>query len=418
MNGTPGLDYEMLVSMDLLEANPRFASALHAARCLPRFFSGKLPSFDGELEQCSCVVIGNCGTKFGKAMVDLASKFDVEVVEFREALNRDFSIYSTQEAVDEGTTRAPPGPHPPRMNLDGSVDWAFVIHSNARGWILDAICQEIGSRQPASWQVIGHRTRPPPAKNLFFSHFTLLDSFDIRFPEEIAASKIFLWYTHPREETPASIARSLDLFGRATRVIFTSETNRAVWIERGLPPERATVVLGAADPQLFLGHNRDNGCVGMSSSFYERKNPDLMLEVIKALPHRQFTLLGRNWKRYARFEELQALPNFTYLSAPYRDYPRIYGTFDVFLSISSLEGGPIPLIEAMMCNAVPVASNTGFAHDLITPGQNGFIFDHDASVEMVADLIEKAFALPTDVRSTVEPYDWDRFSAKIVELAQ
>ena len=71
-----------------------------------------------------------------------------------------------------------------------------------------------------------------------------------------------------------------------------------------------------------------------------------------------------------------------------------------------------------MCNAVPVASNTGFAPDLITPGGNGFIFESDASAEMVADLIEKAFALPTDVRATVKQYDWDQFSAKIVELAQ
>jgi glycosyltransferase involved in cell wall biosynthesis len=137
-------------------------------------------------------------------------------------------------------------------------------------------------------------------------------------------------------------------------------------------------VLGAADPDQFRFHERGSGVVGLSSSFYERKNPDCLLQLIKLLPHRQFVLLGRKWNQYARFEEMRAQPNFTYLQLPYRDYPDVYATFDVFLSMSSLEGGPIPLIEAMMGNAVPVASRTGFAPDLIRHGENGFIFDLDA----------------------------------------
>jgi glycosyltransferase involved in cell wall biosynthesis len=418
MNHTVGLEYQLLVSTELLEADPRFAEALHLARPLPRFFSGKLRGIDGHLSQCSCVVVGERESHQGRILVEMAGRARVEVLEFQEVRHLDFGNYASRLAAYQVPERASPGPYPQSNNPDGSVDWAFVIHDDARGWILDAICQEIGSRQSASWKVIGHRAPPPPAKNLFFSHFSLLDSFDNRFSEAVAASNVFLWYTHPREETPASIARSLELFSRATRVIFTCAANREVWLARGLAPERTTVVLGAADPRMFAGHQRGGGCVGLSSSFYERKNPDLMLEVVKALPHRQFTLLGRNWNRYARFEELRALPNFTYLSAAYCDYPRIYATFDVFLSISRLEGGPIPLIEAMMCNAVPVASNTGFAPDLIQPGRNGFIFKNDATPQQVADLIELAFALPADVRSTVEQYDWDRFSADIVRLAQ
>jgi glycosyltransferase involved in cell wall biosynthesis len=139
---------------------------------------------------------------------------------------------------------------------------------------------------------------------------------------------------------------------------------------------------------------------------------------MKILTHRQFLLLGKNWNRYALFEEMKALENFAYKSVPYREYPDIYSAFDVFLSISSLEGGPIPLIEAMMSNAVPVASRTGFAPDLIEHGENGFLFDTDASPAAIAELIEQAFNLSTDIRKTVESYDWDNFSAAIVNLAQ
>jgi len=273
-------------------------------------------------------------------------------------------------------------------------------------------------RQPSSWQVVYQPDQCPRAKNFFFSHHILFERhYAEKHAEKLDGANIFVWYTHPREEDPVSIARQLLAFDKVTKVIFACESNRRLWIERGLPEEKTVVILGGADPELFRFHERGNGVVGLSSSFYERKNPDCLLEVIKLLPHRQFLLLGRNWNRYARFETMRALPNFTYRSAAYRDYPEIYASFDVFLSMSSLEGGPIPLIEAMMSNVVPVASRTGFAPDVIQHSENGFIFDLDSSAEQIAGMIEAAFALPGNIRRTAEQYSWDAFSAAVVELA-
>lgn len=419
VNGVPDFTYELLMWSEALEAEPRLAEALHLSRTLPRFHSGKRRDLGAVIEEFDHVFFGDRPSKRGRAIAALAASADAKAHEFREVPSLDLRPVKPAVAPPALGQRPSPGPYPEHANPRGPLDWAFIIHDKARGWILDAICREIGSRQPQPWQVIAHPSPPPPGtKNLFFSHFSLLNSYDTLHPEVLAASKVFLWYTHPRDETAVSIARNLDLFKRTTKVIFTCESNRALWIERGLAPERTTVVLGAADPALFCGHARGGGGVGLSSSFYERKNPDLLLEVVRALPQRQFTLVGRNWNRYARFEQLLNLPNFAYFSAPYRDYPRIYSTFDVFLSLSRLEGGPIPLVEAMMCNAVPVASDTGFAPDLITPGENGFLFGEEAGAAEVADLIERAFALTADVRSTVVRYSWDRFSSQIVELAR
>ena len=86
---------------------------------------------------------------------------------------------------------------------------------------------------------------------------------------------------------------------------------------------------------------------------------------------------------------------------------------DVFVSPASLEGGPIPLIETMMCNVVPVASRTGFAPDLITHGKNRFLFDVGSSAEQVRVLIEEAFKSQEDIRATVEHLSWQRFSERI-----
>jgi glycosyltransferase involved in cell wall biosynthesis len=177
------------------------------------------------------------------------------------------------------------------------------------------------------------------------------------------------------------------------------------------------VLIRAADPEKFKPHVRTGkGKVGFSTAFYERKRPELVLSLAKALPHRNFVLLGKRWSSWERFDELKALPNFEYLDASYEAYPSLYRQMDVFVSPAVLEGGPFPLLEAMMSNIVPVASRTGFAPDLIESGKNGFLFDVDADVSVVASLVEKAYELKGDVASGVQQYTWKALAEEMANL--
>ena len=185
---------------------------------------------------------------------------------------------------------------------------------------------------------------------------------------------------------------------------------------QGIKKERLTYAIAGADMDLFNYHERGNGCVGFSTAFYERKDPDKILNIIKKLSHRNFILLGKNWEQYKNFNELKSLENLKYIQASYKEYPSYYAMMDVFVSPAVLEGGPIPLIESMASNVVPVASRTGFAPDLITDGENGYLFNTDAEEDEICSLIEKAFALKTNIRSTVEKYTWERFSKQIQRL--
>jgi glycosyltransferase involved in cell wall biosynthesis len=411
------VDYVLLVSTDLVESQPKFGSVLRISRKFPRFFSGRVEGVRNLLLDCAAVVVERPDAPVARMIAAQAMLLGVPLVTSEDAVTR-IADKVAPTVPGEAKVIRNPGPFDERLNSDGTVDWAFVVHEKARGWILDAICREIGSRQPDSWQMCYYPDTPPVARNLFFSHYALFQAFIDDQPEAASDANIFVWYTHPREENPIAVAKLLLSFEKVTKVIFACESNRQLWIERGLEEDKTAVVLGAADPDLFRFHERGEGVVGLSSSFYERKNPDLLLQVMKLLPHREFVLVGRNWNQYALFEEMKALPNFTYTTAPYRDYPAIYETFDVFLSMSSLEGGPIPLVEAMMGNAVPVASRTGFAPDLIRHGENGFIFDLDAPAEDIAGMIEAAFDLPANIRASVEDLSWDNFSAEIVNLAE
>ncbi|RVU21632.1 glycosyltransferase family 4 protein [Methylobacterium oryzihabitans] len=297
------------------------------------------------------------------------------------------------------------------------LDWLFVMPGKpGSGWILEAICREIGSRQPGSWQIVHQLKRLPPARNYFFAHYSTYEFLAQRNPH-IFDSATLVWYTHPRD-IRVSIDDQLAAFNRAHRVVFTCSQHERAWTRIGLKPGRSCVVLGGADPALFRAHARGTGVVGLSSAFYERKRPRALLDLVERMPHRRFVLVGRNWSAFEQFDRLLAAPNFSYVEATYDGYPAIYDRFDVFLSLSTMEGGPIPLIETMMANAVPVASRTGFATDLITHGENGFLFDIDAAPDEIAELVEQAFALEADIRPTVIDHSWDNFAAAIVRHAE
>lgn len=305
--------------------------------------------------------------------------------------------------------------YPERPALHGPNDWLFVTPKDSKGWILDAICREIGGRHRGTWEVVYNPKVLPEARNYFFAHYwNYLDH--IKKNPHVLNGNCLVWYTHPRE-IPYSTSEQVEGFNKSKKVIFTCSEYRDLWVGRGVRSDKAVVILGGADPHLFSGHvDRNHNMVGLSASFYERKNPDALLDVVSSMNWRNFTLVGRRWENYEKFSELKALPNFNYVEAPYEDYPKIYRGFDVFLSMAMLEGGPIPLVEAMMENVMPVASRTGFAPDLIDHGVNGYLFPVGAGANIVVPLVEEAFSNDADVRRTVLPYSWDKFALAVHAL--
>jgi glycosyltransferase involved in cell wall biosynthesis len=72
----------------------------------------------------------------------------------------------------------------------------------------------------------------------------------------------------------------------------------------------------------------------------------------------------------------------------------------------------------MMCNLVPVASDTGFARDLIRHGDNGYLFPTDADADQVAELIRQALANRCDIATTVAHLTWQAMSERLHRLVR
>ncbi|HEX4913858.1 MAG TPA: glycosyltransferase family 4 protein [Vicinamibacterales bacterium] len=287
----------------------------------------------------------------------------------------------------------------------------FILDPAWRGWILDAICREIAERIPGNHRFHYSTENVPAGRSYFIAHQNLVAPV-LSNNACVWRGRRVSWFTHPSEFF-ISQGQFIYALNQLHGVMFQCSLFRDQLVREGVARERTDVLYGGADPQRFLPHARGRGVVGLSMAYYPRKNPDRLLELVSLLAPRRVTLLGRNWTQYPRFDRLVAQPNFTYVEAPYDEYPRYYSEMDVFVSLAQLEGGPIPLIEAMMCNVVPVASRTGIAPDLIRHGDNGFVFDVDAPAATIASLVERAFHNRADIHSTVAHLTWDRFAGRI-----
>lgn len=294
-------------------------------------------------------------------------------------------------------------------------DLVCIVPPSTKGWILEAICRETVAHWPAGAAISHAAIVQPPARTYFLCHYTLIRRHFLLWPR-LFRSQVFVFYTHPRD-IGLSDRELLFWLNQTSQVIAMCARNRDELIAMGLAPDKVSCIIGAADPDFFTGHERrSDGLVGFCAAYYERKDPDRVLQIVKAMPRRSFLLVGRGWEAYPRFAELTACANFEYVTAVYEDYPELYKRMTVFVSPARLEGGPISLIETMMENVVPVASDTGFAPDIIEQGRNGYIFPADSGVDHICDLIEQAFENRSDIRETVKHLTWQNFARQIDAL--
>ena len=90
----------------------------------------------------------------------------------------------------------------------------------------------------------------------------------------------------------------------------------------------------------------------------------------------------------------------------------------LFLSLSKLEGGPIPLIESMRMGVIPVATDTGFARDIIAHGRNGVVIPNPPTAAQVHQAILVAIDLTDSPQDSVQHLTWDRLSDIVMSDAQ
>ena len=296
----------------------------------------------------------------------------------------------------------------------------YVAREADKDWIFGAKVRRLAKFSGLNSKTYFHnRLRDLPDSDGYFFVFHQYFYRAIRHNPKILNRKNIVMFTHPNWTFSFSESHVIWCLNKADKVICLNSKVQRELIAAGLDAKKTSLIHIASDPDFFYKHERKTGDVGFCSAFGERKNPDLVYQLVKNMPERKFHLIGRYWENYERYDEMKNMANFTYHNnESYDKYPNLYSKIDIFISPSILEGGPVPVLEAMLSNCFPIASKTGFCPDVISDGKNGFLFDIDAEYSEVIKLIKLADSNTINVRQTALEYSWKNCSQKIDKLFQ
>jgi glycosyltransferase involved in cell wall biosynthesis len=229
-------------------------------------------------------------------------------------------------------------------------------------------------------------------------------------PERYSGKSI-VFYPH-REDEIGSIEHQVEILNQCFAVYFMCTLNADELVSHGLDKNKVRLVYFALDVDCIRDNKvaRNLKTVVLASRYGPRKGLELLPELIREMPDWNFIALGRNWEEFIDLTGLSSLSNFSYILFDKKTRSENFSKAGVFLSLSNLEGGPVPLIEAMLLDLIPIATDTGFARDLIVDNENGFLLKQCPSVNEVKEAIQNSSSISEKPSAVVKHLTWDRFS--------
>ena len=143
-----------------------------------------------------------------------------------------------------------------------------------------------------------------------------------------------------------------------------------------------------------------------------------MLKIINKLleEDKKVLIIGDGWEKAKIYKNAE---NIVVLNPPYKDFNVFYSLMKMFVSVTSYDGGPIPLLESMACGVPPVITNSGFAPDIIQSKELGLIFQPFASEEKILGMIEDCEKTEFNsklLRKTASKYSFESYAVRLVKI--
>ncbi|WP_428821451.1 glycosyltransferase [Microbulbifer sp. MCCC 1A16149] len=319
------------------------------------------------------------------------------------------------------------------MTLTSSgIDVTFVMTIYNEGWILDKIASHIAAEMESKgllttkYFLYGgnklHHTFPP-SDVAFFMHYSNYYHLVKKVSSRVN-SYCVVWYTHFDTKHGIELrdfTRLCNEYG--TKVICPCSKNRDELLAAGLSHQNVTVVLGGYDENLLgLEGERSQNSVAFVSACYERKRPDLLLELASICPDIEFNIIGPRaedvdnlgivWSRSEFAKKISQYSNVNLYEVEYELYPSLMLRSSKYLMLSDFEGGPIGLMEAMALDLIPIATDTGFVRDLLTGPLYGNMLPVSPEVEDIKKLIYRDYECSSS-RDKVRNASWKKFAENI-----
>jgi glycosyltransferase involved in cell wall biosynthesis len=244
-------------------------------------------------------------------------------------------------------------------------------------------------------------------QNTYYRYIELLPIF------KVMQTKVHLLYTHT-DGIPSRL--QIQLLNATKRIVALNQLE--VEYLRGIgvrQPEILCQPTGIDFNHFVPGVDRPPvHKVLLVANLKQRKNPELLLEILAEAVEFEFTLVGRGWEAWDKFARLLEFNNFTYTEFEVDKYLEIIQAHHIYLSLSTQEGGPLPLLETMACNLIPVVSDVGYSRDIINHGENGFLFPSGSTARKVRDLLIAASSNSNESRSSISDFTYTNYLEKFL----
>ncbi|GJL66162.1 MAG: hypothetical protein NPIRA05_11330 [Nitrospirales bacterium] len=159
-----------------------------------------------------------------------------------------------------------------------------------------------------------------------------------------------------------------------------------------------------------------------------RKGTDCLLAGLKAMRQASAQLatliIGPGWEDFVRRLHDEGIHA---VHVPYqldhREIARMYRVLDVYWVTSRIEGGPVPLLEAMATGIPCVSTPVGAVLDVVKDQRNGFVVPFDCPDQLVRRTVtlaadhEFSLRIGQEARATMmEERSWSHTQARLVKL--
>lgn len=227
----------------------------------------------------------------------------------------------------------------------------------------------------------------------------------------------------PRSLERRIVAIKRDEIESCDHIVVASELAARSYREAGLPGERVSVVPLGVDLETFRPGDRTEAS-GLAALFVGKMTPvkgfDVLLEAWRELaqerPAVRLRVAGQGRRPPGLPEGTVAAP------VPHSELPPVYAAADVLILPSRLDGFGLVVSEALACGTPVIVSDHVGAGDLIREGVNGWIVAAGdvaalrARMLWCSDHLGEVRSMRTACRASIEPFGWDAYGRRFVEV--
>jgi glycosyltransferase involved in cell wall biosynthesis len=291
-----------------------------------------------------------------------------------------------------------------------------ILDVQYRGWILEAIIKEslpyidenvkilyiANSRRSIIKQILINRSIFIPkikSGDLCVNQNTLVTLTSKTKKNDFPIlNSVRVFFTHEDMNTKI-VEVKRDLLKKVGKVIVMNSESKRWLVANGLEEAHVVVAYGAIDRKIFYPLNKNmkikDKYIYIVGDSKPRKNPQKILEVIANNPDIKFIINGDGWQKTIN-EEARNLKNVSVTDFDFKNHPNAMRMASAVLTLSLIEGGPYPVLEALASGTPVVATPTGWNAEIVN-NANGRIISFEASIQQIGEMLHECINLKETV---------------------